>query len=225
MDVSRLQAEAERRGIFLDASQVQSFSEFGDALYERNEVTNLTRIPEAHCWVKHFLDSLLMCPYLPPGASVLDVGSGPGFPAWPVACARMDVSVTALDGSNKGLQFLRSHLLPNLRVKQARAEEFDEREAYDVVTGRALAPVAVQLETSAAFARIGGSVVPFRTPQDLDALKAFPAEKLGLELAECHQVALPDEFGERLFPVFVKRSRTPRTYPRRWAEIRARPLV
>ena len=61
------------------------------------------------------------------------------------------------------LGFLASQPLPNLEIVQGRAEEWEAREAFDVVTGRALAPLAIQLELSAGLARIGGAVIPMRT--------------------------------------------------------------
>ena len=201
------------------------FDAFGEALYEKNKQFNLTRVPYDECAVRHFVESLLILGFLPVGAKVLDVGCGPGFPSWPIACARPDIAVTALDSSAKLLGFLREWPLPNLTAVQGRAEESSKRERFDVVTGRAVAPVAQQLEVSAALAAVGGIVVPFRTPADLDAIRAFPAEKLGLELEAVETRSLPSGMGERLFPLFRKVSATERKYPRRWAEIKARPLA
>ncbi|RYG69749.1 16S rRNA (guanine(527)-N(7))-methyltransferase RsmG, partial [bacterium] len=79
------------------------FETFEADLYEANEVMNLTRVPREECWLRHFLDSLLIAPWLPGEGSLLDIGSGPGFPAWPLALARPELQVTALDSSGKML--------------------------------------------------------------------------------------------------------------------------
>jgi 16S rRNA (guanine527-N7)-methyltransferase len=224
MDREALSQAASRLGLALTDGQVDAFEGFEEALYRANEVMNLTRVPREDCAIRHFLDSLLLSPSLPEGSAVLDVGTGPGFPAWPLACARPDLSVTAMDSSGKMLGFLRSQPLPNLEVLQARAEEAGRREAYDVVTGRAVAPLAIQLELSAAFLKIGGRAIPMRTPPEAEEAKTFPANELGLRLVELLEVPLPGTDVVRLLPVFEKVRATPPTYPRRWAEIRAKPL-
>ncbi len=225
MDLGPLTAFCAGQGFALTPVQEEAFLEFGRALYETNAVMNLTRVPVEECVSRHFLDSVLVAPLLEVGWSVVDVGTGPGFPAWPLACARPDLMVTALDGSNKGLGFLRRHPLPNLRVVQARAEEWTERERFDAATGRALAPFPVQMEVCAPWVRKGGLLVPFRTPAELAQVEAFPAGRLGLRLERVVEVPLPETDVIRLFPVFVKVERTDRAFPRRWAEIKARPLA
>ncbi len=224
MDVSALLAYCSQEGFPLSEERAEFFSAFGEALYERNRSLNLTRVPYEQCVVRHFIDSLLVASLIPQGANVVDVGTGPGFPAWPLACARADLSVTAMDGSEKGLSFLREHLLPNLRVVKARAEEWIEREEYDFVTGRALAPLAVQLEVSVGLARVGGLIVPMRTPAEIGEASALPVNRIGLKLEQCVHKSLPGGSGDRAFPVYRKLRKTPAPYPRRWAEIKANPL-
>ncbi len=184
---------------------------------------NLTRVPREEAWLRHFVDSLLFQDLIPQGASVLDVGTGPGFPAWPLACARPDLQVTALDSSGKMLGFLRSQSLPNLEIVQARAEEWGRREAYDVVTGRALAPLPLQLELSAPALKVGGLLIPMRTPAD--DLREPLWEALGLRPAGREERTLPETDVVRVFPLFTKETPTHARYPRRWAEMKVRPLV
>ena len=184
---------------------------------------NLTRIPREEAWLRHFVDSLLFHDLIPEGARLLDIGTGPGFPAWPIAAARPDLRVTALDSSGKMLGFLRSQPLPNLEVVQVRAEEWGVREAYDAVTGRAVAPLPLQLELSAPPLKVGGIFVPMRTPSD-DFREPF-WEAAGLRPAGLHRRTLPGTDVERVFPTFVKERPTPSRYPRRWAEMKAQPLV
>lgn len=207
----------------LSDDALAKFDAFGEELYARNATTNLTRVPYEECAVRHFVDSLLVQEFVPQGSRVLDIGTGPGFPAWPLAVLREDVNVTALDSNGKMLGHLRAHPLPNLEIRLARAEEEVERESYDVVTGRAVAPMAVQLEISAAWCRVGGRVVPFRTPLD-----ALPEEgclgPLGLRLESLNERGLPAGKGARLFAVLTKFRATDRKFPRTWSAIKLRPL-
>ncbi len=192
-----------------------------EGLYAANDVMNLTRVPREEAWVRHFADSLLFADLIEAGSAVLDIGTGPGFPAWPLACARPDLQVTALDSNKKMLGFLEGFGLPNLSLVLARAEEWDVRGAYDVVTGRALAPLPIQLEISAASCRVGGCVIPMRTGRD----EFCSVRELGLELERVEERVLPGTEIARVFPVYRKTKQTPARYPRRWAEIKAKPLT
>jgi len=186
---------------------------------------NLTRVPPNEAESKHYLDSLLVSRFIPEGSSVLDIGTGPGFPAWLLAWCRPDLSVTAMDGSNKGLAFLREHALPNLDIVQARAEDRPYTEQFDLVTGRAVAPFTMQMELAARPLRIGGLAVPFRTPAEQDDIKRFVGRGLGLRRVAIHHVGLPGTDVVRLFPVFKKTRRTADEFPRPWGRIRANPLT
>ena len=198
------------------------FSVFEADLYDRNQVMNLTRVPKEECGVRHFLDSLLLSPLIGDGQRVVDIGTGPGFPAWPLACARPDLSVTAIDSSGKMLGFLARHPLPNLEIVNDRAESWGRREKFDVATGRAVAPLGIQLELSAPVVRLGGLVIPMRTPNDVFELESLKG--LGLELVSIQRQVLPGTEIERVFPIYKKIAATPRKYPRDWATIRKKPL-
>ena len=211
-------------GLELSSEQVQAFEAFEEELYRANEVMNLTRVPREECWVRHFVDSLLIQDLLPNGSAVVDLGTGPGFPAWPLACARPDLKVTAVDSSGKMLTFLRGRALPNLTVVQSRAEELEAREQFSVVTGRALAPLPIQIEISAAQAVKDGRVIPMRSSNDLDTINGFDASILGLRLSSIEHRPLPTTDVVRVFPVYDKVKSTPRQYPRKWAEIKKKPL-
>lgn len=224
MSPDTFRSACESLGIYLDISQLQAFLEFERALYEANEVMNLTRVPRQEAWLRHFVDSLLFQDLFPKGAVVLDVGTGPGFPSWPLACARPDLKVTAIDSSGKMLGFLRRRQLPNLEIVQVRAEEWSQREQFDFVTGRAVAPLAVQLEISAPFAKLGGTVLPMRTPAEEADLLSFPSASLGLGPPALYPRALPGTEVVRLGAAFEKVAKTPRQYPRTWAEIKRKPI-
>lgn len=224
MESEKLRLEAEALGLNLTPDQLRAFSEFEDALYEAAKVMNLTRVPQSDCWMRHFLDSLLIAPLLPEGTECLDVGCGPGFPCWPLALVRPDTHWTALDSSGKMIGFLAKHRLPNLKPVCERAETWGVRDRFDWVTGRAVAPLAIQLELSAPPCRIGGFVVPMRTPNDREAIATLNPAGLGLELVGTREVLLRPLCAPRLFPIYQKVGSTPERFPRSWAEIRKKPF-
>jgi 16S rRNA (guanine527-N7)-methyltransferase len=229
MNVIAFISAARALGLDLSSEQVQQFSEFEESLYAANETMNLTRVPREECWSRHFIDSLLFQDLLPVGSKVLDIGTGPGFPAWPLACARPDLQVVALDSNGKMLGFLNQHLLPNLNAVNGRAEELGAREEFDVVTGRAVAPLPIFMEISAAAAKVKGVVIPMRTARDAAEIEQCNFLGLGLKLEKSSERSLPisaegEEEVHRLFPVLRKFKKTPDRYPRSWAEIKKKPL-
>lgn len=202
---------------------IAGFEAFEADLYAQNEVMNLTRVKREECWVRHFIDSVLFHDLIPNGAEVLDIGSGPGFPAWPLAWVRQDLKITALDAGGKMLGFLRRHPLPNLKIIEMRAEDFKIAGRFDVVTGRALAPLAIQLELSARPCKEKGVVIPMRTATDRPEIERL-ATILNLELESVEERMLPVVEAPRLFPIYRKKGLTPKGFPRSWAEIKRSPL-
>lgn len=209
-------------GLELTSAQLDNFENFEESLYAANQVMNLTRVPQEEAWLRHFLDSLLFADFIPVGGKLLDIGTGPGFPAWPLANARPDLQVTALDSSGKMTGFLASQPLPKLEVVQSRAEDWERREEFDVVTGRAVAPLEIQLEISAPACRVGGKLILMRTPND--EFKTPHLDWLGLKPPEMIERTLPGEEIKRVFPIYEKTKATPRNYPRSWAEIKRAPF-
>ncbi len=224
MDRTGFQRAAASFSLELSEAQLEQFEAFEENLYETNKVMNLTRIPKEECWLRHFIDSILFQDLLQQGATVLDIGTGPGFPAWPLACARPDLRVTALDATGKMIAFLEKNPLPNLEPVLARAEDWKVRDRFDVVTGRALAPLGIQLEVSAAPCQVDGAVIPMRTPSEEADIEGFEGDGLGLKLEKIERRSIPGTDIVRLFPIFRKVSKTDREYPRNWADIKRQVL-
>jgi len=197
---------------------------FRDELYRANQSRNLTRVPPEDFEFRHVVDSLLVAPLLEGCRSVLDLGTGPGFPAWPLAWLLPDVAFAAVDSNSKMASFAKSVAIPNLTVVLGRAEELEWAENFDAVIGRAVAPISAQLEMSAAPCRIGGRVVPFRVPDERELIETFNAGRLGLELSAMIEIPLPGSDTHRLFPIYTKVRGTPPEFPRSWARMKARPL-
>ena len=134
-------------GVEVDAALAERFDTYARLLVEWNEKMNLTAITDpTGIAVKHFADSLTAAPLLPAGEiSLIDVGTGAGFPGVPLALLRGDIRLTLLDSLNKRLTFLdalcRALALP-VTLIHARAEEggqrADLRERFDVATARAV---------------------------------------------------------------------------------------
>lgn len=208
----------------LSDSQVRLIRAYLDELYDRNKVSNLTRVPMDQADVRHIADSMLVAEFCPNECSVLDIGCGPGFPSWILATYRPDLRVTAIESQGKMVRMLTAISLPNLEVRIQRAEEDVEPNSYDIVTGRAVAPFSTQFELSAAWVRIGGFFIPFRTPGERDEIERFPALKLGFELKRLEERSIPESDTVRLFPVFKKIKPTPSEFPRPWGRMKSHPL-
>jgi len=224
MDFPALRAVAARLGLEMTSGQTATLRAFVQALYHENLTTNLTRVPQEQADALHLADSLLVAEFTKHRAAVLDLGPGPGFPTVPLAICRPDLTITAVEATVKFARFLAAHAPVNVEVVTGRAEELDGRETVDVVTGRACAPLGVQLEISAAWCRVGGLVVPFRTPQEAEECDTVPCGQLGLELIAMEERHVPTTDVVRLFPVYRKMRPTPAEFPRTWARIKAKPL-
>ncbi|NOG92818.1 MAG: 16S rRNA (guanine(527)-N(7))-methyltransferase RsmG [Armatimonadetes bacterium] len=231
MNRSGLRDGARRLGVELTEEQLDRYQAQEGAIYSANEQMNLTRVPIEDCWSRHFLDSLTICSLIPEGSSLLDLGTGAGLPGVSVAIARPDLKVFALDAHKKTADFLSNEFGPSgalavLReVICARAEvaahDPNLRAKFDVVTGRAFAPLEAQVELSVAFAVVGGLLLPMRTSNDEHDIERVNWKGLGCELERVHQVELPELNAVRLIPVVRKARATQASIPRPWAKIRA----
>lgn len=203
-----------------------------ELLLEWNEKINLTALrTRDDIYEKHFLDCLLPIALIGQNASVIDVGSGAGFPGVVFAIARPDLRVTLLEPIGKRVRYLQllvSELkLNNVTVIQGRAEDVvkSERETFDVAVARAVAGLPVLSELCAPFIRVGGMFLAMKGPQGSEEVKAaeHAFKVLGLNAAEIHAAALPG--GEiRNNISAMKVSHTPAQYPRNYGQIKKKPL-
>ncbi len=211
------------------------------ALTERmlsvNEEMNLTAITEPGAVILlHYLDSLTVAPFIPCGARVADVGTGAGFPALPLAIARPDLSILALDSTDKRVRYVKETAallsLNNLSTLSARAEEAGHdplyRERFDVVVSRAVAAFPPLAELSLPFLRTGGRFLAMkgkRGREEADEGKNT-VKTLGGEIAEIRPFSLcrGENTEDRVFIVTAKTRSTSPLYPRTWAKILKKPL-
>ncbi len=210
-------------------------------LVEWNEKMNLTAITDpVDVAVKHFADSFTAAPLLPKGAfSLIDVGTGAGFPGVPLALLREDCRLTLLDSLNKRLVFLetvcRELELP-VTLVHARAEEGGRRpelrERFDVATARAVAALPTLCEYCLPFIKVGGMFLALKGPDgDREQEAAAKAvATLGGKFVDARTLTLPavpepgvEPMMRRLVRI-QKVSPTPSKYPRPSAKIAKQPL-
>ena len=224
-------------GVEVDAALAERFDTYARLLVEWNEKMNLTAITDpTGIAVKHFADSLTAAPLLPPGEiSLIDVGTGAGFPGVPLALLRGDIRLTLLDSLNKRLTFLdelcRALALP-VTLIHARAEEggqrADLRERFDVATARAVAALPVLCEYCLPFVRVGGKFIALKGPdaENEVAAAAHAVGILGARVAEVRETTLSAD-GETFAHCLIsldKVKQTPPKYPRNSAKITKQPL-
>lgn len=181
---------------------------------------------------RHLADSLsaLALPGVAGAASIVDIGSGAGFPGIPLAMARPHTAVTLVESERRKGEWLRraSGGCPNVRVVSARTEELasDEREAWSLATARAVGPLPVVLELAAPLVAVGGSVVVWRGDHGAEEedRAARAAAELGLEPLPAVPVTPFPGARRHLLP-FAKREATPSRYPRRPGRAAKRPLA
>ncbi len=204
-----------------------------DFLVEYNKNVNLTAITEPEeVWLKHFADSILLINYIdiPQNASLIDVGTGAGFPSVPIKLYRDDIQLTMLDSLNKRIVFLEK-LCERLGIKagavHGRAEEYGKKEAFreqfDVATARAVAPMPVLSEYCIPFVKKDGVFAAMKGPNE-DAENAENAVKiLGGDGISVYDYLLGKDDRRKIFSV-KKISQTPTKYPRNSGQIKNKAL-
>ena len=218
----------EAMGFILEERQVQQFCRFEEMLLETNKVMNLTAITApGEVAVKHIADSLSCYDekYFPEGASLLDLGTGAGFPGVPLAIFRPDLTVTFFDSLQKRLNFLRDVCLETGLGKVAflhgRAEEMAHQEAYrerfDLVTSRAVARLSILCEWALPYVRKDGLFIALKGAQYEEELKeaSNALRILGGTLEEVRPVTLPGLSDKRAVLYIRKSGTSPARYPRK----------
>lgn len=219
----------------LESKNVEQLNIYKEMLLEKNKVMNLTAITESdEVDVKHFLDSLSIAKtnYLKEESSLLDVGTGAGFPGLALKIYRQDLKVTLLDSLNKRIVFLKE-VIEKLDLKEidaihARAEEAAHgiyRESFDVVTSRAVANLRTLLEYDLPFVKVGGHLICMKGPEHVEELKESKnaIKTLGGKLKEVIEVDLPMEIKHYLV-VIEKIAKTNDKYPRAGGKPKSQPL-
>ena len=214
----------------LTDAQIELFELYSNLLLEWNEKFNLTAITDKDDIIeKHFIDSLYLTKYISlENKSLLDVGSGAGFPGIPLAIVSPSTQVTLLESNGKKVSFLKEVVnklnLKNVQIIQGRSEELSMRELFDFVTARAVKQLNILLEISTHLLKVGGKFIAYKGDAEDELNESKQAiKKLSLEVIADYKYELPNA-GKRELILFYKINKTPNKYPRRYSEIVKSPL-
>ena len=227
-----LSSGARELGVELCDAALRQLDEFARLLVDRNRSLNLTRITDPReIVINHYLDSLtcLAAASFEPGARVIDVGTGAGFPGIPIAVARPDLRIILMDSTRKKLAYVQEAAgqigLTNVELLNARAEgaghDPSHRESYDIVLTRALSEMRVVVELCLPLARVGGLLIAQKgvgIEEEVNA--ALPViGQLGGRLDGVERIRLPHTDMPRALAVVSKVKPTPPGFPRPYARI------
>ena len=218
----------------LPTEGIPALERFGEMLVEKNKVMNLTAITEpADVATLHFLDSVAMLKEVDlAGKTMVDVGTGAGFPGVPLRIVCPAVRMTLLDSLNKRIDFLKEVCgelgYADVDCVHGRAEEFaaKHRESFDFATSRAVANFQLLTERCLPLVKVGGTFIAMKSVDSDEELKS--AEKaisiLGGRVERTVDYQIPGtDVTHRL--VFIKKIKeTPKKYPRAFAKIKKNPL-
>ena len=204
--------------------EVEQFYEYMNSLLEWNEKINLTAITEPkEVILKHFIDSITIQKYIQKENSVVDVGTGAGFPGIPLNIVNNEAKYTLVDSLNKRIKFLDEIIdklnLKNIETVHSRAEDFakENRETYDVATSRAVAALNVLLEYLLPLVKVGGLCICMKGSNVQEEIEASSnaLKILGGQIEKVEQITLPDSDIIRNIVIVRKVTKTSSKYPRK----------
>ncbi len=218
----------------LNADAAPRLIAFAQMLLEKNQVMNLTAITDPTDVAQlHLLDCAAVAAAVDlADQSVIDVGTGAGFPGMPLQILVPSARLTLLDSLGKRIHFLEEVCtaldLPHTRCIHARAEEFarQHREMYDYATSRAVAALPVLSELALPMVKVGGAFLAMKaldSDEEIHAAKSAIAQ-LGGQVEEVREYTIPGTDVRRRLVVIRKVKATPNTFPRAFARIKKSPL-
>lgn len=235
-DTSQFEKDLEELHITLSKTQIEQFLIYYELLIEKNKVMNLTAITDfQEAFKKHFIDSLSLVKVfdLNRELSLLDVGTGAGFPGIPLKIAFPHLRVTLLDSLRKRVDFLQEVIavlsLDTIEALHGRAEDFAKpgllRESFDICVSRAVANLSTLSEYCLPYVTIGGSFISYKADGAELAEADHAIQILGGSLKEQKAFTLPFSNINRNLIVIEKCRPTPEKYPRKAGTASKKPIV
>lgn len=230
-------------GIELTDKQLEQFDKYFEILIRVNEVMNLTAITDFDDVCKlHFVDSISCAPFVDfkdKEYSLIDIGTGAGFPGIPLKIVYPNLHVTLLDSLNKRINFL-NEVIDTLGLNESgsietlhgRAEDFSSskdgslREKFDFAVSRAVANMSTLTEYCLPYVKVGGEFIAFKGDKGSEEVEAAKGaiHLLGGKLKECKEFLLPDTDITRTICIVDKKERTSKMYPRKAGTPAKKPL-
>lgn len=213
--------------------QLEKLEKYCEILERENKLYNLTAITEKESvFLKHFYDSITIVKIIDlNNESLCDLGTGAGFPGMVLKIIFPNLKVTLIDATLKKCNFLEKVIkelkLENIKVINARVEEYAkiEREKYDIVTARAVAPLKHLLEYGVPLLKVKGTFVAMKgnIGEELNGIKNYE-NKLKIKEDKIINFKLPIENSSRVLISFIKLEKTDNKYPRKYNEIKKKSL-
>lgn len=213
-------------GVDSTDEQIEKFYVYMKTLLEWNEKINLTAIiEEDDIILKHFIDSMTVLKYIQKEKSIIDVGTGAGFPGIPIAIMENYAKVTLLDSLNKRINFLNEVCnqikLNNIKTIHGRAEDIGQdkkyREMFDIAISRAVANMTTLSEYLLPMVKVGGICICMKgseIEQELNDSK-FAIKEFGGKVLKVEKFLLPNSDIERNIIIIKKIKETSHKYPRK----------
>ncbi len=204
-------------GLTLSTAEVDAFEQYATELKKWNRKVNLTAITkDREIAIKHFIDSLNLVPYLSDGDSLLDIGSGAGFPVIPLKIIRPEISMVSVDSVAKKINFQRHVIrllnLNKIEALHARIEELhnSRRNSFTVITSRAFTRLDRFVDLAAPLLAEGGVLIAMKGEQaEYEVLLTDNnLQSSGFGVDSIQRYALPENMGERVL-TFLKPSKVP----------------
>ena len=240
-ELKQFHKDLEELNIILTDSQIEKFLIYYEMLVEKNKVMNLTAITEFdEVMKKHFIDSLSLVKACELNGnesdiSLIDIGTGAGFPGIPLKIAFPDLKITLLDSLNKRVDFLKEVInalnLYDIEVIHGRAEDYAKpdqlREKFDLCVSRAVANLSVLSEYCLPYVKVGGRFISYKSEKVSEEIKdaEYAIQVLGGEVESHITFRLPDSDLSRNLCVIRKCSLTPSKYPRKSGTVSKKPLI
>lgn len=224
-------------GLSFDEEKYNKFIKYKDLIKEWNQKINLTAITDDEEIIKkHFIDSIKVfnCNYVKNAKSIIDIGTGGGFPGIPMRIVKEDSKMVLLDSLNKRINFLNEVIndlnLSNIKTIHGRAEDFAQtaeyRQRFDLAVSRAVANLTVLLEFCLPYVKVGGYFVALKGPAIEEEIKAAEGalKALGGKIEKIIEVDIEGSDLKHNLLVVKKIKDTPKKYPRKAGMVTKNPI-